>query len=576
MRTIFFLPLSLLLVGLVWFATPAAAQVIDTSLNFGPPLDVPLYLSGTFAEPRANHFHGGLDIRTESREGLKVYAVQEGFVSRIKIAAFGYGNAIYIEHPSGYTSVYAHLSGFNAEIEQYIHQLHYEKESCNLDEAVPAGKLKVKKGEMVAYSGNTGGSGGPHLHFELRNTITENAINPLLYGFLVNDKMAPIIHNVYIYPKDDNLTGPVSYAARKTTTGYRLMKDTLYFNTDTITFGLHATDKMENSGSTNGIYSLEVLVDDSAIYRFHMDSVSFAETRYVQCHVDHAEKINDNNTVYRCHRLPGNNLNFVYDLQKNDGYLAINDSTLHKVVLESKDFQGNASNLTFYVGKSITSNAFKLQVLNFDTVFYHNRSNTFYGAGLKAQFSENTFYNKVFFNYDVDSIQLKNLQAMGPLHRLHKDSEPAHNSYSLSLFVNEVPQHLHPKGVMVRIDRNGRIKAYSTTHEGSWFTANPKEFGNFTLLLDTLPPVIRPYNFVADAVITGKKDIRFTISDNLSNIDTYRATINGKWVLLTYDYKNNLLFYTLDEHCLVGELNFELIVTDKAGNSATYMCTFKN
>jgi hypothetical protein len=129
---------------------------------------------------------------------------------------------------------------------------------------------------------------------------------------------------------------------------------------------------------------------------------------------------------------------------------------------------------------------------------------------------------------------------------------------------------------MVRIDRNGRIKAYSTTHEGSWFTANPKEFGNFTLLLDTLPPVIRPYNFVADAVITGKKDIRFTISDNLSNIDTYRATINGKWVLLTYDYKNNLLFYTLDEHCLVGELNFELIVTDKAGNSATYMCTFKN
>lgn len=574
MRTAFVLPL--LFLAFILGPAHLKAQVIDTTLRFGSPVDIPIYLTGTFAEPRGNHFHSGIDIRTESREGLKVYSVQDGFVSRVKVAAYGYGNALYIQHPNGYTSVYAHLSGFNPEIDKYIHNLHYQKESCDLDEAVPAGKLKVKKGEMVAYSGNSGGSGGPHLHFEIRNTRTEHSLNPQLYGFTVKDKVAPIIHNVYVYAKDWNLTGPVSYAARKTTTGYRLTKDTLYFNTDTITFGLHTTDKMENSTSTNGIYSLEVLVDDSAIYRFHMDSISFAETRYVQCHVDNREKVNDNNTVYRCHRLPGNDFKFVYDVQKNDGFLAIQDSVFHKVVMVSKDFQGNSSNVTFYVSKSNKSTAYKLKELDFDTVFYYNRSNTFYGAGLKAQFGANSFYNKVFFNYDVDSIQLKNIQALGPLHRLHKDTEPLHKSYSLALFVNEVPQHLQDKGIVVRIDRKGRIKAYTTKHEGAWFTANPKEFGNFTLVLDTLAPNIRPQNFVAGSTITGKKDIRFTITDDLSGITNYRATIDGKWVLLTFDYKNDLLIYTLDERCSAGEHNLELVVTDDAGNAATYMCTFKN
>lgn len=576
MRTTLLLPLLILTLLASGFINPLAAQTIDTTLKFGSPVDIPIYLSGTFAEPRGNHFHSGIDIRTQGSEGLKVYSVQDGFVSRVKISAYGYGNAIYVQHPNGYTSVYAHLSGFNPEIQKYIHNLHYQKESCELDEGVPYGKLKVKKGELIAYSGNTGGSGGPHLHFEIRNTQTEHPLNPQLFGFTVKDKMAPIIHNVSVYAKDFNLVSPQRYAARKTTQGYRLMKDTLYFNTDTISFGLHATDKMENSTSTNGIYSMKVLVDGEAIYGFHMDSISFAHTRYVQCHVDNAEKVDNNNTVYRCHRLPGNDFKFVYDVQKNDGYLGLEDSVINKIEIVCADFQGNVSNVVFYAGKSNQSNAYKMKELDFDTVFYHNRSNTFYGAGLKAQFPADAFYSKVFFDYDVDSIQLKNMDALGPLHRLHKDTEPVHKNYTLSLFVNEVPHHLQNKGIIVRIDRRGRIKAYTTKHDGAWFSANPREFGNFTLVLDTVAPSIRPYNFTPNGSITGKKELKFAAADDLSGIVSYRATINGKWVLLTYDYKNDLLIYALDERCPAGEHNFEMVVRDDAGNSATYRCTIKN
>lgn len=576
MRTTLLLPLLILTFFVGGLFNPSTAQIIDTTLNFGSPVDIPIYLSGTFAEPRGNHFHSGIDIRTQGTEGLKVYSVQDGFVSRIKISAYGYGNAIYVQHPNGYTSVYAHLSGFNPEIEKYIHNLHYQKEECELDEGVPYGKLKVKRGELIAYSGNTGGSGGPHLHFEIRNTRTEHPLNPQLFGFTVKDKMAPIIHNVLVYAKDYNLVSPQHYAARKTTQGYRLMKDTLYFNTDTISFGLHATDKMENSTSTNGIYSMKVLVDGEPVYGFHMDSISFSTTRFVQCHVDNAEKVDNNNTVYRCHRLPGNDFNFVYDVQKNDGYLGLDDSTVHKVEIFCADVQGNSSVVVFYAGKSNQSNAYRMKELDFDTVFYYNRSNTFYGAGLKAQFPVDAFYNKVFFSYDADSIQLKNMDALGPLHRLHKDTEPVHKNYTLSLFVNEVPHHLQDKGIIVRIDRRGRIKAYTTKHNGAWFTASPREFGNFTLVIDTVAPSIRPNNFTPNGTITGKKELKFSASDDLSGIVSYRATIDGKWVLLTYDYKSDLLIYTLDERCPAGEHNFEMVVTDDAGNAATFKCTIKN
>lgn len=573
MRTLYLLfsMFSLLLAG-----TVAIAQKVDTTLGFGSPVDIPIYLSGTFGEPRGNHFHSGIDIRTNSQEGLAVYAVQDGYVSRLKVSAYGYGKAIYIQHPNGYTSVYAHLSAYNPAITKYTRDLHYAKESFEVDEGVPAGKLKVKKGELIGYSGNTGGSGGPHLHFEIRTTRTEHPLNPQLYGFTVVDNVAPVIHSLNVYAKDLNLKSPETYSARKVGSIYKLVKDTLYFNTDTIAFGVHATDKMQNSYNTNGIYRMEVKVDGAVLYSFRMDSISFAHTRYVQCHMDHSEKVETGNSVHRCHRLPGNDFNFLCDAKQNDGYVPLYENLTQKVEITTADFQGNTSTLVFHVGLDKNMNTFKMQDMTFDTVFYHDRANTFHGAGLKAQFSSHTFYDKVFFSYKVDSIQLKNVKALGPLHRLHKDIEPVHKSYGLSLFVNEVPAHLQSKGVIVRIDRKGRIKSYTTKHNGSWFSANPKEFGNFTLVLDTVPPSIRPQNFSNGGSIAGKKELRIIVTDDLAGVASYKATINGKWILLDYDAKNDLFVYIIDHRCPRGEHIFEMVVTDDAGNKATYTATIKN
>ncbi|CAN5196511.1 M23 family metallopeptidase [soil metagenome] len=563
------------LVQLVLLGTSASAQVRDT-LNFGSPLAIPIYLSGTFGEPRGNHFHSGMDIRTNSQEGLPVFSVQDGFVSRIKISGGGYGKSIYIQHPNGYTSVYAHLSAFPPALDKVIKELHYKRENFEIDEFLGPNTYPVKKGEIVAYSGNTGGSAGPHLHFEIRNTQTQYAYNPQLYGFTVADNVPPIIHNLFVYAKDLNLVSPQTYAARKVGSSYRLAKDTLYFNTDTIGFGLHTTDKMQNSNNTNGIYSLEICLNDSICYRFKMDSIDFAETRYVQCLVDHCEKVESGNSVYRTHRLPGNDFALVYDIQQNDGYIVLKDSVFQKIELSSRDYQGNASTLVFYVSRNVHKPTFKMQPMDFDTVFYHDRANTFHGTGLKAYFPAQTFYNKVFFYYKADSIQLSSYKAFGPLHRLHKDVEPVHKSFGLSLFVNELPLHLQDKGVVVRIDRKGRIKAYTTKHEGAWFSANPKEFGNFTLLIDTVPPSIRPQNFTNGSSMVGKKELRLLATDNLSGIVSYRATIDGKWILLDCDTKNSSYVYTFDNHCPPGEHIFEMIVTDDVGNVATYRCTFKN
>ncbi len=554
----------------------AHAQIKDTTLGFGSPLGIPIYLSGTFGEPRGNHFHAGMDIRTESREGLPIYSVHDGFISRIKISGRGYGKAIYVQHHNGYTSVYGHLSGFPPKLDSLIKAYHYQRENFEIDEVLLPNVYPVKKGELIAFSGNTGGSAGPHLHFELRNTSTEYAYNPQLYGFPVQDNVPPNIHSLSVYARDLNLVSPQTYPVKKVGNTHKLTKDTLYFNTDTIAFGLHTTDKMQNSNNTNGIYSLQICLDDSVCYRFRMDSISFAETRYVQCHVDHCEKIESGSSVYRIHRLPGNDFTFLYDVQQNDGYVVLRDSVFTKIELSSTDFQGNTSTLVFYVSRG-KKEVFKMQPMNFDTIFYHDRPNTFHGAGMRAHFPAGTFYNKVLFYYKVDSIQLSSLRSFGPLHRLHKDVEPVHNNFGLSLFVNEVPRHLWDKSVVVRIDRKGRIKAYDTTHDGqAWFTANPREFGNFTLAIDTVKPSIRPQNFTNGSVMTGKKELRIIATDNLSGIASYKATIDGQWILLDYDAKNSLFVYTFDHRCPPGEHKFEMVVTDDVGNTATYTCTFKN
>ena len=170
--------MRLIIIPFLFFISVSMAQNSYPQDYFQSPLEIPLILSGTFAELRSNHFHSGLDIKTQQQSGLKVMAAASGFVSRIKVSHFGYGKALYITHPNGYTTVYAHLQNFNPEIDAYIKHRQYKNESYEIELFPKAGELLVNNGDIVAYSGNTGGSGGPHLHFEIRNK-QEHPMNPM-------------------------------------------------------------------------------------------------------------------------------------------------------------------------------------------------------------------------------------------------------------------------------------------------------------------------------------------------------------------------------------------------------------
>lgn len=540
--------------------------------GFRSPVDVPLYLSGTFGEPRGSHFHSGIDIRTNGKEGLNVYAIEDGYISRIKVSAHGYGNALYIAHPNGCTSVYAHLQRFNERIAAYIKKIHYQKESFELDEYLPTGELSVTRGEIIGLSGNSGGSGGPHLHFEIRDTKSQVPVNPHQHGYKVDDRIAPGIYGIYFYPKNANLEPFTMLPTTRNSGNAALALDTIIVNTDTLGLGVHTTDKMNGAPNTNGVYGIELRVDDKPWYAFQMDRFAFDDTRYVQCHMDYAQKVKNRNSVHRLFQLPGNYLDRVYAEMKNNGYLALQEGVPQKVFIESRDHSGNKTEITFYVKYVKEANFFKPNTEPFDTVFYPHHSNTFQHGDIQAKFASNTFYNKVYWKYDEAPSTSTDIRS--PLYSLHYEWEPVHKRYSVSI-KPDVPADQLESLILVRKDSDGDLTTYPSYVSNGWVTARPKDLGDFYLAYDTIKPTIEPRDFYNNKDVSGQDRISLTIKDNLTDIDNYKGTINGKWVLFRYDAKNDHLWYEFDENLSAGEHTVSISVTDEVGNEATYHCTIK-
>lgn len=541
--------------------------------GFHAPVDIPIYLSGTFGEPRGSHFHSGIDIKTNGREGLNIYAIEDGYVSRIKVSSSGYGNALYIDHPNGCTSVYAHLQRFNEGISKYINKIHYQKESFELDEYLPSGTLLVKRGEIIALSGNSGGSGGPHLHFEIRDTKSQIPVNPHQYGFAVTDNIAPGIFGLYLYPKDANLVESVKIDVKHNGSTYKVAGDTIFVNTDTLGIGLHTTDKMNGSSNTNGVYAISVAVNGDRLYSYTMDRFSFDDTRYAQCHMDYKEKSLNKNSVHRCFLLPGNYLDNVYQIEKNRGYVVVPEGETREVSISTSDYNQNEATLRFHVKHTPDSKLFARREEPFDTVFYPDRSNTFATEHIKASFATHSFYNKVYWQYG--KAIGKSTDMKSAMHALHHEWEPVHKRYTVSIKTDE-PEALRKHLILVRVDMDGDVTTYPSRVSGNWITGRPKDLGDFYLTLDTIAPTIKPLNVHDGKVVTGQGVLKFTVKDNLTDIASYKGTLNGQWLLMKYDAKNSLLYYEFDEKLTAGEHKLSVIVTDEAGNTGIFNCNIKN
>ena len=545
----------------------ASAQYAGPEADFRSPLDIPLILSGTFGELRSNHFHAGIDIKTQQRQGLPVYAVADGTVSRIKISHWGYGKVLYVAHPNGHTSVYAHLQKFGPGIEEYIKELQYKKQRYELEVFPDFGDLTISKGDVIAYSGNTGGSAGPHLHFEIRNSLDEKPTNPLLYGFPVRDATNPEITALFAYPLSDS--AQVDQSRQRTAIRFRKQPDgTLLADSvrasGLIGFGIEAYDRQDMAANKNGIYSLVQAVDGRILTDMSFDAFSFGESRQINALIDYPYYARNQSRIQKCFRTPGNNLS-MYNSLEEEGKIRIVPGQNYTVDIRVADLAGNSTLLRIPLkgeqlpvtvpAESVTTPY--LGLANKPSSFDLGKAQIFIPAG--------SLYEDTYLDLSADSLTVS----------LHDPSVALERNFTVSFDVRHIPQAERPSYFIARLDEQDRPQFVRTYRRGETFTARSRTLGRYTLARDTVPPVVSPRNFKANQWLTNYRYLSLRISDDLSGVSDYSARLNGRWILMEYEPKTRTLTYNFDDR-IENERQCELVVevTDNVGNTTEYAASF--
>ncbi|MDP4280936.1 MAG: M23 family metallopeptidase [Bacteroidota bacterium] len=555
-------------------ASVTEAQQIYPQGYFRSPIDFRILISGSFAEVRPNHFHSGIDIRTGGVTGKPVYAVADGYVSRIFISATGFGRALYITHPNGYVTVYGHLQGFNNAIGSWIRAQQYHQESFEMDITVPAGLLKVKKGEVVAYSGNAGISAGPHLHFEIRDAVSQETINPILFGIPIQDNIPPEINAVKIYPFDDY--GMVNFAGKAASfpvvhsgAGYSLkMKDTILVS-GKIYFGIEAIDHTNDDAETTGINSVDLYVDTTHYYHHAVDRFPFSETKYVNALLDYPAAMVQKQRFQRSY-IAQNNKMGIYTNVLNRGIVSFTDNRIHKITYIVKDPSGNTSQLVFWVKSHYVPPMREKPVKPSGTLFSCLDKNYYKGDGFNLDVPKDALYEDFYFHC---SEKPRVPGTYAHVYKLQDNFTPLQKSCTLSIHPDYLPKKLCSKAVIVRVSESGHFASCGGSYKDGMVTAQIREFGDYSVAVDTIPPKIAPVNFGKGKHPQNLHSITLRISDNLSGIRSFRGTMNGKWILMEFDAKSSLLTYTYDDRMHTGKNDFFLTVKDACGNESVYKTT---
>ena len=534
---------------------------------FRDPLDITLVLSGTFAELRSSHFHSGLDIKTQQKTGLKVYAAAEGYVSRIKISHYGYGKALYITHPNGYTTVYAHLQKFSDRLEKYIKECQYDKESFEVEVFPSADELLIAPDEVIAYSGNTGGSGGPHLHFEIRDN-QERPINPMLFGIDIKDSKKPFVSAVYAYPKDENavINGknervPLRLIPQQSG-DYEVEKITAYGN---IGFGVTSYDMQDLAPNNNGVSNIQTFFNGNKSLEIDFKRFSFDETKHIKRLIDYEYFKTKKSRIQKLFIEKNNTLSLYKDAYDN-GYVTIEDSTSSVYKTRIRDFKGNETWINIPIrGKYEVLETPENHSYN-KTTIYADQATELKSGLITVNFYPNTVYENVNIDYSVSSDTL----------HLHEDNIPLQKNFYINYDLNNYKSEDLDKMFIARLYGYYQRPSYvSTKRKGNILSAGSKIFGTYTLAMDTVAPTITPVNFKDKKWLSKYRYLKVKIDDDLSGISKYRATVNGKWILMEYDYKTNMLVHDFNDNIVKDTKNdLKIIVTDNVGNSSTFEATF--
>ena len=551
----------------------ATAQLRFDTLGWQPPVDIPIYLSGNFAELRTGHLHAGIDIKTQGKEGFKIYAVQDGYISRIKVSSSGYGNAIYIVHPDGYTSVYGHLKEYSIQLEKYVRAIQYERQSFQVDIFPERGELLVNKGDIIGLSGNSGSSAGPHLHFEIRDTRNSHPMNGLFLGYDIKDNIPPKMEYLYVYPQDENSTvngkNNNHYYSLKKPNGYYALRqgDTLKAKGN-IGFGLKVNDYLNGSVNRCGVYELKAFVDDELFFHEKFDGFSFGETRYINSLMDYRENVKKKRKLHKLYLEPNNNLSVYVDVL-NRGILNFSKSSkFRKITIEAYDAYFNTSHLTFYVEFDKTAYMAKSKK-NDKIVIPWQQSFDLDTLGLAIQFEKSSFYDTLKMNFSVDTVRYEGNYS--PIYNIHNRFTPIHKYFEISVEFDSVVELLQDK-LLLAYWHKDKFSAVGGVVENGRINNIVRKLGTYTVVIDTVKPTIIPLGDIADSNnLSNSKTIKFKIEDDFSGIDSYKGTINGVWVLFKHDAKNSLITYEFDQYMPEqGVFEVEIDVVDKRGNSIVY------
>ena len=531
------------------------------------PMDIPVLLSGNFGELRSNHFHSGIDFKTQGVEGKPIHSVQDGYVSRISVSPWGYGNGLYITHPDGTTTVYGHLQKFSQKITAYLKEKQYEQESFNVNLSLTPDELPVKEGELVALSGNTGSSGGPHLHFEVRDTETEEPMDPIeYYKDLIKDTQAPKIQGIMVYSMPGK--GVVNGSRRK----LELKPVTAKNGKQTLTGKIEAWgeiglavkgyDYMDNTSNIYGIKDITLTADSQVIFHSNLDRFAFDESRYLNSFTDFEEWKEHRSFYIKSFVDPGNRLRFIESL--NRGILTIDEPRTYHLTYKLADAFGNTTQLSIRIeGK-------EQPIPEIDTenaeLFHWWSDNRFGAKGIRLTIPKGNLYDDLYFRYSVK----EDSAALGATHILHNKPVAFHKSAKLSLRLQTDTLENKQQYGIVRL-QNGRRSWTGGVYRNGWVDADIKEMGSYTLGQDLVPPTITPLN---PATWVSKQAIALRLSDNLSGVQTYRGEIDGQYVLFEMNSKSVITYHFDKERLARGKHTLKLVVTDACGNQSTYTYPF--
>lgn len=543
-----------------------------------PPLDIPLILSANFGELRSGHFHSGVDFKTGGITGKKVYSAADGYIYRIAVSPTGFGKAIYIRHRNGLSTVYGHLSGFSPDIEDYVKKSQYQRQSFAVNLFPESDMFRISDGEIIGYSGNSGSSMGPHLHFEVRKTTGEKPVNPIQY-YNIEDDIRPVINSVAIYPagpssmvngKNDKLI----LKAHKRGEHYTAGQGSSVRVAGPVGFGINTHDYVNGSWNRCGVKIINLKVDDRLIYSHTIDEFSFGETRYINSHIDYEEKIRSSTYIQKTFREPNNRIS-TYNHLINNGITETTDGESHEVEISVSDFNNNYSSVTFTIEAERAVRGSTEEAGS--KLMPYGQPNEFIRDDIKINFPANCFYDSIYFRY-------KKIPG-GPgllysdIHQVHNKYIPVHLSYGLAIKVrDDIPGKLRSKLCLVSVggDNMEQLSFAGGSWNDGFIEGQLRELGRYAAGIDTIAPSIDPLGWHDGDRLREGEELVIRINDDFSGIGDYKALIDGKWALFEWDPKTSLLRYKPDpDYISQAQLHkLELTVRDRRNNESKIKLSF--